>query len=101
LGKNLQEVVLTSKLAEFHFDQDMCDTAFMFTTSKLSQRGAVLQGMDNVFVCRHHQDGNEVQDGELVPFPSMINKCPVPHCFIARVFSDVEMLLSQIYTDLD
>jgi hypothetical protein len=101
LGKNLQEMVLTSKTAEFHFDRDMCDIAFMFTTSELSRRGAILQGIENVFLCRYYEDGNEVLDGELVPFPSMINECPVPQCFVARVFLDIETLLSQIYADLN
>jgi hypothetical protein len=47
LGENPREVVLTSKLADFHFDRDTCDAAFMFATSELSQRGAVLRGINN------------------------------------------------------
>jgi hypothetical protein len=74
----------------------------MFTTFELSRRGAVLQGIENVFVCRYYNDKEEVQDGELVPFPSMIKeKCPVPLCFLARVFLDIETLRSQIYADLN
>ncbi len=74
----------------------------MFATSELSRRGAVLQGIDNVFVCCYYQDGNEVQDGELVPFPSMIKeKCPVRQCFLVQVFLDIETLVSQIYAKLN
>jgi hypothetical protein len=103
LGKNLQEVVLTSKTAEYYFDRDVYDIAFVFTTFELSRRGATLQGIDNVFVCRYYDDVEEVDDGELVPFPSMLEElCPVPQCFLARVFLDIERLLrSQIYSDLN
>ena len=102
LGKNLQEVVLTSDTADFHFDRDVYDIAFMFTTDELARRGAILQGIDNVFVCRYYNDEKEVQDGELFPFPSMIKEeCPVPQCLLARVFLDVEALRSQIYADLN
>jgi hypothetical protein len=62
----------------------------------------ILQGMDDVFVCRCHHDQEEIQDGELVPFPSMFKGvCPVVQCFAARVFTDVETLRSQIYADLN
>ena len=102
LGKNLQEVVLTSKTAEFHFDRDVYDIAFVFTTPELTRRGAILQGIDNVFICRFYEDAEEVHDGELVPFPSMMKEqCPVPQCFLARVFLDIEALRSQIYADLN
>jgi hypothetical protein len=102
LGKNLQEVVLTADTADFHFDRDVYDMAFMFTTDELERRGAILQGINNVFVCRYYEDEKEVQDGELVPFPSMIiGECPVPQCLLARVFIDIETLRSQIYADLN
>jgi hypothetical protein len=102
LGKNLQEVVLTSRTATFYFDRDVFDVAFMFTTMELSKRGAILQGIDNVFVCRYHDNEEVVKDGELVPFPSMMKGyCPVPQCFIARLFLDIEALRSQIYADLN
>jgi hypothetical protein len=64
LGKNLQEVVLISKTADFHFDRDVYDIAFMFTTFELSRRGAILQGIENVFVCQYYDDEEEVQDGQ-------------------------------------
>jgi hypothetical protein len=101
-GKNLHEVVLSSKTSLFIFDRDVYDIAFIFTTFELSKRGAILQGIDNVFVSRYYDDEAEVQDGELVPFPSMIKgRCPVPQCFLARVFLDIETLRSQIYFDLN
>jgi hypothetical protein len=102
LGKNLQEVVLTSKTAYFYFDRDVYDIGFLFTVMELSRRGAILQGIENVFVCRYYDDEEEVKDGELVPFPSMMKEtCPVPVCFLARVFLDIETLRSQIYADLN
>ncbi len=103
LGKNLHEVVLSSNTVLFYFDRDVYDIAFLFTAVKLSRRGAILQGIENVFVCRYYYDyEEEVNEGELVPFPSMTKgKCSVPLCFPARVFSDIETLRSQIYADLN
>jgi hypothetical protein len=70
----------------------------LFTVVKLSRWGPILQGIENVFVCGYYDD-KEVNEGDLVPFPSMMKgKCPVPLCFPARVFSDIE---SQIYADLN
>jgi hypothetical protein len=86
-GKNLHEVVLTSNIVLFYFDRDVYDIAFLFTVVELSRRGAILQGIKNVFVCRYYDDEEEVNEGELVPFTSMMKwKCPVPLCFPARVF---------------
>jgi hypothetical protein len=31
----------------------------------------------------------------------MIDKCPVPQCFVARALTEVETLLSQIHKDLN
>jgi hypothetical protein len=87
LGKNLQEVVLTSERDTYIFDRDVYDIAFVFSTFELNKRGAILQGIDNVFVCRYYDDEEEVKDGAIVPFPSMIKaKCPVPRCFLSWVF---------------
>jgi hypothetical protein len=72
LGTDLHEVVLTSKTSKFHFDQDVYNIAFIFTTFKLSKHGAILQGINNVFICRSYDDKEEVKDGELIPFLSMI-----------------------------
>jgi hypothetical protein len=102
LGKNLQEVVLTSETANFYFDHDVFDVAFMFTTMELSKCGAILQGIDNVFVCCYCNNEEVVKDGELVPFPSMMKGyCPVPQCFISHLFLDFEALRSQIYANLN
>jgi hypothetical protein len=73
LGKNLHEVVLSSKTSIFLFDRDVYDIAFVFTPFKLFKRGAILQGINNVFVSHYYDDAEVVKDGELVPFPSMIN----------------------------
>jgi hypothetical protein len=102
LGKNPQEAVLTSETADFHFDRDVCDLAFVFATFELTSRGAILQGIENVFVCCCHDNEEEAKDGELIPFPSMIEgECLVPQCFLARVSSDVETSWSQIHADLN
>jgi hypothetical protein len=74
----------------------------LFTAVKLSRWGAILQGIENIFVCRYYDDEEEVNEGELVPFPLMMKeKCPVPLCFPARGFLDIETLRSQIYADLN
>jgi hypothetical protein len=51
MGKNLQEAVLTCKTAEFHFDRDVDDIAFLFTTFELVRRGAILIGKENLGLC--------------------------------------------------
>jgi hypothetical protein len=102
LGKNLHKVVLTSKTVYFYFDRDVYDIAFLFTVIQLSRHRAILQGIENVFVCRYYDDEEEVNDGELVPFPWMMKgKCSVLLCFLAQLFSDIETLQSQIYADLN
>jgi hypothetical protein len=69
---------------------------------ELSRRGAILQGIDHVFVCRYYDEEEEVNDGQIIPFPLMMKqKCRVPLCFLAKLFLDIETLWSQIYANLN
>ena len=87
IAKGLQEVILTTEISKFLFDRDVEDVAFVFTPEQLEEYGAILQGIDNVFVCRYYDNEEEVKDGDIVPFPSMIKaECPVPRCFLSRLF---------------
>jgi hypothetical protein len=57
LAKGVQEVVLTTEISEFLFDRDVEDVAFVFTPGQLEEYGAILQGIDNAFVCRFDKEG--------------------------------------------
>jgi hypothetical protein len=51
IAVGLQEVVLTTEIVELLFDQDVQEVAFVFTPLQLEEYGAILQGIDNAFVC--------------------------------------------------
>jgi hypothetical protein len=57
IGQGLHEVILTTEISEFLFDRDVEEVAFLFTPEQLEEYGAVLQGIDNAFVCRFNQKG--------------------------------------------
>jgi hypothetical protein len=84
----------------FYFNCDAFDIAFVFTIMELSRLGAILQGIDNLFVCRYYDDEEEVNDGQIVPFPLMM-KQNIPPCFLASFFLDIETLRSQISANLN
>jgi hypothetical protein len=68
-GCHIKELVLTSKTIEILFDKNTYDLAFVFTPEQLQRYGALLQGIDNAYVCcrtEHDEDANK----HLVPFPS-------------------------------
>jgi hypothetical protein len=93
LDSNLHKVVLTWKTAYFYFDGDVYDIAFLFTVIKLARCGAILQVIKNVLVCRYCGEEEDVNDGELVPFPLMMKGMyPVPLCFSARILLDIGTL---------
>jgi hypothetical protein len=103
-GKYLNEVVLTFETATFLFDKQVDDIAFVFTPAELDRRGLVLQGVDNVYICRFCTTGTTIKEDDFcfVPFPSMYREsCPVLQCFMARVFCDLEALRTQIFNDLN
>jgi hypothetical protein len=100
-GRHIKELVLTSKTIEILFDKNAYDLAFVFTPEQLQRYGALLQGIDNAYVCRrteHDEDANQ----HLVPFPSKDKPqlCPITHCFLAKVFFDLEKLRSRLNFDL-
>jgi hypothetical protein len=104
IAKGLQEVVLTTEISEFLFDRDVEDVAFVFTPGQLEEYGAILQGIDNAFVCRFDEEGGQKLTKTLSPaFPSKHDDslCPVMQCYTSKVFHDIESLRNQIYSDLN
>ena len=105
IGQGLHEVILTTEISEFLFDHDVKEVAFVFTPKQLEEYGAVLQGIDNAFVCRFNQKGfKKVVRKTLSPvFPSKHDGllCPVTQCYTSKVFHDLEYLRTQIYSDLN
>jgi hypothetical protein len=105
IGQGLHEVILTTDISEFLFDRDVVAVAFVFTPEQLEEYGAVLQGIDNAFVCRFNQKGSKnVVTKTLSPaFPSkhVDSLCPVKQCYTSKVFHDIEYLRDRIYSDLN
>jgi hypothetical protein len=104
LAKGVQEVVLTTEISEFLFDRDVEDVAFVFTPGQLEEYGAILQGIDNAFVCRFDEEGGNKLTKTLSPaFPSKHDDalCPVTQCYTSKVFHDLESLRNRIYSDLN
>jgi hypothetical protein len=105
LGLGLHEVILTTEISEFLLDCDIEEVAFVFTPNQLEENGAVLQGMDNAFVCCFNQKGlKKVVTKTLSPaFPSKHDNllCPVTQCYTSKTFHDIEYLRNQIYSDLN
>jgi hypothetical protein len=105
IGQGLHEIILTTEISEFLFDRDVEEVAFVFTPEQLEEYGAVLQGIDNAFVCRFNQKGfQKVVTKALSPaFPSKHADllCPVTQCYTSKVFHDMENLRNQIYSDLN
>jgi hypothetical protein len=103
IAKGLHEVVLTTEISEFLFDRDVEDVAFVFTPEQLEEYGAILQGIDNAFVCCFNEEGGKKLTRTLSPaFPSkhVDSLCPVTQCYTSKVFHDIESLRNQIYSDL-
>jgi hypothetical protein len=105
LGKNLKEIVATEDIVSFNFDTQVHDIAFVFEEKQLFKHGAVLQGIDNAYVCRYLCDDTYIEG--LSPFSSLIRDddgirvCPVFPCFPSRVFNDIERLRTRLYLDLN
>jgi hypothetical protein len=101
----LQEVILTTKISEFLFDRDVAEVAFVFTPEQLEEYGAILQGIDNAFVCRFDLKGQKkLITRTLSPaFPSQHQDsvCPVTQCYSSKVFHDMENLRNRINLDLN
>jgi hypothetical protein len=55
IAKGLKEVILTTEISEFLFDRGVEDVAFVFTPGQLKEYGAILQGIDNAFVCHFNE----------------------------------------------
>jgi hypothetical protein len=105
LGLGLHEVIPTTKISKFLFDRDVEDVAFVFTPDQLEEYGAVLQGIDNAFVCCFNWKGlKKVVTKTLSPaFPSKHDNllCPVKQCYTSKIFHNMEYLRNQIYSDLN
>jgi hypothetical protein len=104
IAKGLQEVILTAEISEFLFDHDVEDVAFVFTPEQLEEYGAILQGIDNAFVCHFTEEGGKKLTPTLSPaFPSKHadSLCPVLQCYTSKVFHDLETLRNQIFSDLN
>jgi hypothetical protein len=105
LGKNLKEIVATHDVLTYNFDSQVHDIAFVFKETQLLEHGAVLQGIDNAYVCRYLRDDTEI--GLLSPFPSLIRDVDglpvslVSPCFLSRVFHDIKRLRTRLYLDLN
>jgi hypothetical protein len=58
IGPGLHEVILTTEISKFLYDHDIAEeVAFVFTTKQLEEYGAVLQGINNAFVCHFNKKG--------------------------------------------
>ncbi len=104
IAKGLQEVILTTEISEFLFDRDVEDVAFVFTPEQLEEYGAILQGIDNAFVCRYNEEGGKKLTPTLSPaFPLKHEDslCLVTQCYTSKVVHDIESLRNQIYSDLN
>jgi hypothetical protein len=105
LGKNLKEIVATQDVVTYNFDSEVHDIAFVFKENQLLEHGAVLQGINNAYVCQYFSNDTDIEG--LSPCSSMIRDnagirvCPIYPCFPSRVFNDVEKLRTRIYLNLN
>jgi hypothetical protein len=91
ITQGLQDVILTTEISEFLFDRDVEDAAFVFTPEQLKEYGAILQGINNAFVCHFNEVAGKKLTKMLSPaFPSKHDKslCPVTQCYTSKVFQD-------------
>ena len=61
-GRHLKELVLTSKTVKILFDTNAYDLAFVLTPEQLHCYGALLQGIDNAYVCRRIEECSSSND---------------------------------------
>jgi hypothetical protein len=104
IAKGLQELIITTEISGFLFDRDVEDVALVFTPEQLEEYGAILQGIDNAFICRFNEAGGKKLTQMLSQaFPSKHadSLCPVLQCYTSKVFHDMESLCNRIYSDLN
>jgi hypothetical protein len=96
IGQGLHEIILTTEISKFLFDLKVEEVAFVFIPEQLEEYRAILQGIDNTFLCCFNQKGLKkvVTKTLLSVFPSKHDNllCPVTHCYTSKIFHDLENL---------